>query len=105
MEYGEVVVWRQGHSEVYRANVLLVASNSLHLWGFRQRCPSAQILFVLNLFEQKAAEQAKIRPFHKSLNVSEQRLEIIKWFRRRHLDSFDLLLFPFYYSHLTMRPF
>lgn len=34
---------------VYRANMALVAFNSLHLWGVRQSCSCSQILFVLNL--------------------------------------------------------
>lgn len=30
--------WRQGHSVEYRANVALVAFNSLHLWGLGHSC-------------------------------------------------------------------
>ena len=44
---------RQGDSVEYRANVPLVLFNSLHLRGFRQRCSSSQILFVLNLYMDK----------------------------------------------------
>ena len=40
----------QGHSMEYRANVLLIAFNSLHVWGLGYSCASSQILFVLNLF-------------------------------------------------------
>lgn len=40
----------QGHSVEYRANVPLVAFNSLHLRGLGQSCSSSQILFVLNLY-------------------------------------------------------
>lgn len=38
----------QGHSE-YRANVALVAFDSLHVGSVGQSCSRAQILFVLNL--------------------------------------------------------
>lgn len=40
----------RGHSE-YRANVALVAFNSLHVGSVGQRCSRAQILFVLNLYK------------------------------------------------------
>lgn len=43
----------QGDSVEYRANVLLVAFNSLHLRGLRQSCSTSQILFVLNLYMDK----------------------------------------------------
>ncbi len=39
----------QGHSVEYRANVPLVAFNSLHLRGLGQSCSCSQILFVLKL--------------------------------------------------------
>lgn len=41
-----------GHSE-YRANVALVAFNSLHVGGLGQSRSRTQILFVLNLYESE----------------------------------------------------
>lgn len=35
----------------YRANVALVAFNSLHVGSLGQSCSRSQILFVLNLYE------------------------------------------------------
>lgn len=49
-------VMGQGHSE-YRANVALVAFNSLHVRGLRQSCPRTQILFVLNLFTDQEGKR------------------------------------------------
>lgn len=48
--------WGAGHSE-YRANVALVAFNSLHVGSLGQSCSHTQILFVLNLYEDEEGKR------------------------------------------------
>lgn len=47
---GRLIEEEMMEGRVYRANMALVAFNSLHLWGVRQSCSCSQILFVLNLY-------------------------------------------------------
>jgi len=73
----------KGYIAVYRANILLIAFNSLHLWRFWNWCSSSQVFLVLDLNtcrgnEAKIKQKTKIKNDLKSYDVNNCQISRVK---------------------------
>ena len=69
----------QGHSVEYRANVVLIAFNPLHLWGFWHWRALSHFCFVLNLWmtqHEMVTFGSKVTHFRKEENAKNSKLEL-----------------------------